>query len=85
MDVTSILQCNLRNLQKMTRKSKPNLTEILITVGAARQQAGQLLGDVAHPLLRVLELACYEINIGKIMRLCDLANHVFYHHLKAQG
>jgi hypothetical protein len=67
MDVASILQCNLRNLQKLTRKKKPNLAEILITVGVARQQAGQLLGDVPHPLLRVLESACYEINIGKII------------------
>ena len=66
---TEILLCNLRMIQKLLSpkyKSPDLLTELLIVIEAANQQAIQLLGDIPHPLIKVLDEALTMCDLNKI-------------------
>jgi hypothetical protein len=69
MDTRKILLDNLRTLQKLLSpkyKSPHQLTELLIVLAAAEAQAIQLLGDLPHPLLKVLAEAQEMCDPNKI-------------------
>lgn len=68
-----ILLCNLRLLLSPKYKSPDLLTELLIVLAAAEEQATQLLGDIQHPLLKVL---------GEALNMCDpikIKRHISKH------
>ena len=69
MDNKAILLDNLRTLQKLLSpkyKSPDLLTELLIVLAAAEDQAAQLLGDLPHPLLKVFARAQEMCDPNKI-------------------
>ena len=70
-----ILLANLRLLLSPKCKS---LTELLIVLAAAEEQAIQLLGDQPHPLIKVLNTALTMCDPIKIRRHISktIANHV---------
>lgn len=84
METYKILLDNLRTLQKLLSpkyKSPDLLTELLIVLDAAEDQATQLLGDVQDPLLKVLAGAQEMCDPNKI-RL-HISKPIFYFLLDA--
>ena len=75
-----ILLCNLRTIQKLLSpkyKSPDLLTELLIVLATAEEQATQLLGDQPHPLIKVLNTALNMCDPIKIRRhISKTINHV---------
>ena len=68
---TEILLCNLRTIQKLLSpkyKSPDLLTELLIVIGAARNQAIQCWGDQPNPLIKVLNETLEMCDLNKIRR-----------------
>jgi hypothetical protein len=72
-----ILLSNLRTLHKLLSpkyKSPDLLTELLIVMGSAEQQATQLWGDQPNQLIKVLNEALNMCDSNKIKR--HISKHI---------
>ena len=75
-----ILLSNLRTIQKLLSpkyKSQDLLTELLIVMSTANQQAIHLYGDIPNTLIKVLNEALNMCDLIKIRRhISKTINHV---------